>query len=101
MAPEIVEKKEYDGTKCDIFALGVMMFILVQDNFPFITADISNDMYYKDLVDGNFDHYWNEVAEDNSLSAEFKDLFQKMVDYDPLKRPSFEEILKHPWMTNS
>jgi len=46
MAPEILANKEYDGKKCDIFAMGVILFMLVQENFPFETADLKNDKYY-------------------------------------------------------
>ena len=35
MAPEILEKKYYDGTKADIFSLGVLLFTLVVGRFPF------------------------------------------------------------------
>ena len=31
-------------------------------------------------------------------SEEFKDLFQKMMSYDPKMRPTVEEILSHPFM---
>ena len=76
MAPEILSNKEYDGKKCDIFAIGVILFMLVQENFPFETADPNNDQYYQKLVEGNLNDYWNEVAEGNTFSSEFKDLFQ-------------------------
>jgi len=39
MAPEILEKKYYDGTKADIFSLGVLLFILVVGRFPFRRAN--------------------------------------------------------------
>lgn len=32
------------------------------------------------------------------LSADFKDLFLRMVAYDPKKRISAAEIRAHPWM---
>ena len=32
------------------------------------------------------------------LSNNFKDLFIRMVTFDPLKRPSINEILSHPWL---
>jgi len=38
MAPEIIEGKEFDGKKVDVFALGVMMFIMVSGYFPFNNA---------------------------------------------------------------
>lgn len=35
MAPEIVAKQEYFGESCDIFALGVILFCLLYQNYPF------------------------------------------------------------------
>lgn len=32
------------------------------------------------------------------FSDEFKDLFIKMVQLDPTKRLTLEEVKKHPWM---
>ena len=31
-------------------------------------------------------------------SNEFKDLFIRMVSYDPLQRPTIDQILNDPWM---
>lgn len=35
MAPEIVQKKEYRGQAADIWALGVMMFVMLLGYFPY------------------------------------------------------------------
>ena len=35
MAPEIVQKKEYRGQAADIWALGVMMFVMLIGYFPY------------------------------------------------------------------
>ena len=42
MAPEIIEGKDYDGEKADIFSLGVLLFNLLNGIQPFITAKIIN-----------------------------------------------------------
>ena len=38
MAPEIKEEKIYDGREVDIFALGVILFVIVVGTFPFTEA---------------------------------------------------------------
>lgn len=38
MAPELVMKQAYSGEKVDIFAMGVILFIMVAGHPPFRTA---------------------------------------------------------------
>ena len=33
-----------------------------------------------------------------NLSEDFKDLYQKMIAYEPSERPKFDEILDHPFL---
>jgi len=96
MAPEIKEHKIYDGMKADMFSVGVILFIIVQGIFPFSEAK-PDEYYYKLLIDGNLEKYWKKTGGE-SLSDEFKDLILKMLNYDPEKRPSVEELKNHPWM---
>ena len=35
MAPELVRKHEYDGRKVDMWAIGVLLYILLAGMFPF------------------------------------------------------------------
>lgn len=46
MSPELLEGGEYDGPPVDIFAMGVMLFMLVEASFPFSELD---DIWYRRL----------------------------------------------------
>lgn len=46
---------------------------------------------------GKLETYWKKVG-GTSLSNDFKDLVLKIFSYDGKKRPTIEEIRKHPWM---
>ena len=46
MAPEIWRGEQYDGTKADIFSMGVVIFILVIGYLPFSEAT-DDDQYFK------------------------------------------------------
>ena len=50
MAPEILERKMYDGRKADIFSLGVILFLTVLAKFPFREAK-EEDGFYKLIKD--------------------------------------------------
>ena len=43
-------------------------------------------------------HCKNKKNKDGYFSEEFKDLIQSMLQFEPSHRPSFSEILEHPWM---
>jgi len=57
MAPEVLEKKEYNGTGADIFSLGIILFILVTGHPPFTKA-VPEDPHFKYIVDNNFNAFW-------------------------------------------
>lgn len=47
MAPEMCLYKQYDGFETDVFALGVILFILYSGFPPFYKKAIKTDPYYK------------------------------------------------------
>jgi len=57
MAPEILLKKPYQGQAVDLFALGVILFILYSGYPPFDEAHVK-DKYYKLIVKHNTDLFW-------------------------------------------
>ena len=87
MAPEIIEFKAFDGQKADIFALGVILFVTVIGVFPFQAAK-QNDKYYSLFINPDEKEQFWQVTGSDAASDEFKDLFSKMIDANPLNRPS-------------
>ena len=97
-APEVLERKLYDGIKADIFSLGQLLINLVTGKFGFGSPS-KTDRYYRLIIEQKLDHYWHELQRNNIvLSQVFKDLFIRMVDPNPDNRPSIDEILNSPWM---
>ena len=96
MAPEIREGRIYDGKKADMFSVGVILWIVINGNFPFVAAK-QKDFYYSLLLQRELDEYWN-VVQGEHLSVEFKSLFVRMMSCNPDERPSIDEILQDPWM---
>lgn len=60
MAPEIREGKVYNGKQVDMFSVGVILWIVINGNFPFVQAKRS-DPYYSLLIDGQLENYWYAV----------------------------------------
>jgi serine/threonine protein kinase len=84
MAPEIPNKK-YEGKSCDIFASGVILFIMYAGNPPFEKAT-PTDPYYKLIKEKKYDVFWKAHARKRPVgffSESFKDLFVRVVAFDP------------------
>ena len=106
-APEILEGKEYDGVKVDIFSIGALLFILMTKNYSFeeaTTNNIStnvNKILYKLIKTKQYNKYWEFLEKYFNIkgfSEKFKNLFLKLVAYNPDERLSIEEIKNDEWM---
>ena len=104
MAPEIIAKQPYQGQVVDIFALGVILFIMRSGHPPFAQAS-EDDRYYQLLATNRSDLFWK--AHSNSqrkgegyYSEEFKDLITCMLQFHPFSRLSLVDIVMHPWLIN-
>lgn len=87
-APEMISGKPYNGTKVDIWSLGVVLFALLSGFLPFEDPD-TGELYKKIL---SADYCLPEY-----VSADASDLIAKILTTDPDKRISISEIREHPW----
>ena len=90
MAPEIIKRK-YDE-KCDLWSIGVILYILLTGRPPFDGND--DDEILENVKKGVYDKWAYPFP---LLSAHAKDLIFKLLQYDPKKRLSAEEAIEHPW----
>ena len=101
MCPQMLENVPYLGIDADIFSLGCILFNLVTGNGGFGSSYKKDDFYTK-IKNKNYQVYWNNIQsiipKCSDLSEEFKDLYLRMVSYNPMKRPRINEILNDPWM---
>ena len=96
--PEIFANQPYSGFKYDIFSLGQLLFCLVVGIFGFQSSR-DNDNHYTLIRNQQYDAYWQLILPQNLvLSNSFKNLFIRMVNFNPNGRPSIEEILNDEWM---
>lgn len=95
-SPELLETKSYNGVKNDIFAMGVILFIIVNGYPPFREAKLK-DPWYRNIYQGQYNKFWemhgNKVTVTNPA---FLDLIIGMLVPED-KRYSLDQILKHEW----
>lgn len=98
-APEILSKKPYDGEKIDIFSAGVTLLSLVLGKFTFKNAS-EDDPLYSLIISKNYEKFWNKILGNKKLSDDFKDLYMKMVEYNPKERIDIDGILNSKWLSD-
>jgi len=99
MAPEIHMKKPYNGASVDLFACGIILFIMTTQHPPFTRAEPS-DPFYRLLCANRDDLFWKAHSKNKPegfFSEEFKDLITRMLSFDPSHRLSMEDVKAHPW----
>ena len=96
VAPEIIEGKEYSGEKVDVFASGVVLFIMLTGRYPFYAAT-QHDKRYILLMEGKIADYWKTFENKIDITDDVKDLLICMFAYNPASRCSLEQIAEHTW----
>ena len=94
LAPETILADPI-GTAVDIWACGVIMFLLLVGYPPFWQTDDSKLMSL--IVEGRYNmaaRYWDQVSDDAI------DLVKRMLVIHPHKRVTALKALNHPWITD-
>ncbi|XP_007888632.2 MAP kinase-activated protein kinase 2 [Callorhinchus milii] len=99
VAPEVLGPEKYDKS-CDMWSLGVIMYILLCGYPPFYSNHglaISPGMK-KRIRMGQYEFpnpEWSDVSE------EAKDLIRQVLKTDPTERMTITEFMNHPWINQS
>jgi len=95
-APELLLNQKYD-LKCDIFSVGVILFILLAGYPPFEQAS-KTDKWFKPLSKGKYDKFWKAHQKSQIIKIPgAKDLLTKMLCPDPTQRIDMNGIKNHEW----
>ena len=93
MAPEII-KGDYDQ-KCDVFSLGIILYLLCTGRHPFhLAGDTERDV--KNRILSEEPRY--EPEEWSIHPREVKSMVKRMLRKDPSRRPDAEVLLTEPWL---
>lgn len=94
VAPEILAETGY-GVKVDIWAIGVILYILLCGYPPFSSRSNNQEELFDQILSGLFE--FNSPDWD-PISYPAKELISWSLVVDPLQRYSAKEILSHPWI---
>ncbi|XP_076672301.1 maternal embryonic leucine zipper kinase-like [Andrena cerasifolii] len=89
-APELILGRKYLGSEVDIWSMGVLLYALLCGFLPF--DDNSIESLYRKILSGKYD-------EPGWLSNSSKKLIRAMLQIDPKKRITIQQLCKHPWIT--
>jgi serine/threonine-protein kinase Chk1 len=94
-APEVASNSSFDGEKVDLFAVGVILFVMVAGFAPWERPHFSDERF-RYMSGGYLAQMLNEW--ELGLSPELMDLLQAMLWLDPKDRLSLEQVQDHAWM---
>ncbi|XP_060887384.1 calcium/calmodulin-dependent protein kinase type II delta 1 chain isoform X21 [Labrus mixtus] len=92
LSPEVLRKDPY-GKPVDMWACGVILYILLVGYPPFWDED--QHRLYQQIKAGAYDF---PSPEWDTVTPEAKDLINKMLTINPAKRVTATDALKHPWI---
>lgn len=92
LSPEVLKKEPY-GKPVDIWACGVILYILLVGYPPFWDED--QHRLYQQIKQGSYDY---PTPEWDTVTPEAKNLINQMLTVNPSKRITASDALKHPWI---
>ncbi|KAJ4851409.1 CBL-interacting protein kinase 5 [Turnera subulata] len=88
VAPEVINKRGYDGAKADIWSCGVILFVLLAGYLPFHDHNLME--LYRKIIKGEFKC-------PNWFHPEARKLLSKILDPTPRSRIPISKIMSNAW----
>ena len=93
VAPEVLQEKPYDF-KVDLFAIGIITYLLVAGFLPFDDEDSEKEIARQTVYDPT---PFPRKIWDN-ISQEAKIFVDNLLSKNPEKRMNLQEVLQHKWL---
>uniref|UniRef100_A0A6N2KHQ6 non-specific serine/threonine protein kinase n=1 Tax=Salix viminalis TaxID=40686 RepID=A0A6N2KHQ6_SALVM len=88
VAPEVLRKKGYDGSKADIWSCGVILYVLLAGFLPFQDENVMK--MYRKIFKAEYEfHPW--------FSADARRLISRFLVADPERRITIPAIMRNHW----
>ena len=99
-APELIENVDYVGQSIDIWACGVLLFVMFCGILP-MTENPDCKWKYN-IYNYNWDIYWQQIEKyiNNNISDNFKKIIEQMLNYNINKRISLYKLNNNVWINH-
>ncbi|CAK89304.1 unnamed protein product (macronuclear) [Paramecium tetraurelia] len=91
IAPEVLDGKVGHSFEVDVWSLGVIIYAMLIGKPPFETPDVKTT--YRKIRLNSY-----TFPEHVLISDAAKNLITRILNLDPVKRPTLDEIMAHPFM---
>ncbi|MEW5313569.1 MAG: hypothetical protein WDW38_005127 [Sanguina aurantia] len=94
IAPEVLQRKEYNGQTADVWSCGVTLFVMLVGAYPF--EDPADPRNFRKTIQRIMGVKYAFPA-NQRISPECLDLVARIFNADPIGRITMADIRRHPW----
>jgi serine/threonine protein kinase len=101
-APEECMGEPYLGKPADVWAFGMVLYIMIYGTFPYLSA-VHEATFYTQFMKIARMIISEEYGYPDTvpISPALRDFFSHVLEKDPAKRFTIDQALEHPWLKNA